>query len=142
MASRDSIPDDDAETEDELTGAALSDAERRTSERFGVTWRVDCETEDTFLYAKITNISELGIFVYTTEPLPVGTQLKLRFSPAHRPIAEFVLDGQVQWINPAKPTCPNPGMGVRFTALTLDDRERLVEVIRTIAYLPEYVGLN
>jgi type IV pilus assembly protein PilZ len=30
---------------------------------------------------------------------------------------------------------PNPGMGIRFVNLTLDDREKLVEVIRTIAYL-------
>ena len=32
---------------------------------------------------------------------------------------------------------PNPGMGVRFVDLTLDERERLVEVIRTIAYVRE-----
>ena len=30
---------------------------------------------------------------------------------------------------------PNPGMGVRFVNLRPDERERLVEVIRTIAYV-------
>ena len=30
---------------------------------------------------------------------------------------------------------PNPGMGIRFVNLQPDERERLVEVIRTIAYL-------
>jgi len=112
------------------------DANRRSSERFGVTWLVDCETEDTFLYAKVTNISELGIFVRTTSPLAVGTAVRLRFAPQTG--MAFDLEGQVQWINPARPTCPNPGMGIRFAAITLDDRERLVEVIRTIAYLPAY----
>jgi len=30
---------------------------------------------------------------------------------------------------------PNPGMGVRFVNLQPDERERLVEVVRTIAYV-------
>ena len=112
------------------------DADRRSRERFDVVWSVDCVTEETFLYATITNISEMGIFVQTVEPLPVGTRLLLRFSPEDPALGAFELEGHVQWINPARPSCPNPGMGVRFERLTLDDRERLVEVIRTIAYLP------
>jgi type IV pilus assembly protein PilZ len=116
--------------------ADADDQNRRSSERFGVMWVVDCETDDTFLYAKITNVSELGIFVRTTSPLPLGTAMRLRFAPSGQ--AAFDLEGQVQWINPARPSCPNPGMGIRFSAITPDDRERLVEVIRTIAYLPAY----
>lgn len=112
------------------------DSDRRSRERFDVVWSVDCVTEETFLYATITNISEMGIFVQTIEPLPVGTKLLLRFSPEDPTLGEFELVGHVQWINPARPSCPNPGMGVRFSQLTLADRERLVEVIRTIAYLP------
>jgi type IV pilus assembly protein PilZ len=115
--------------------------ERRSSTRFDVTWSVDCETEETFLYAAITNISELGIFVHTTEPLSMGTQLTLRFVPpdASDP---FVLQGMVQWVNTVRPMHdnPNPGMGIKFVNLTLDDRERLVATIRTIAYLRESVG--
>src|SRR5262245_9842989 len=109
---------------------------RRSSERIEVTWSVDCETEDTFLYASITNSSEMGIFVRTNDPLPVGTQLTLRFAPP-RTGDVFVLRGAVQWINVATPlrATPNPGMGIRFIDLNLDDRERIVEAIRTIAYL-------
>lgn len=110
--------------------------ERRISERIEVTWSVDCETDDTFLYASIRNISEMGIFVQTKEPLEVGTILTLRFAPpGHQP---FVLQGLVQWVNPVRAlsVSPNPGMGVRFTDLTGEDRERLVEAIRTIAYVP------
>lgn len=109
---------------------------RRSAERIDVTWSVDCETEDTFLYANITNISEVGIFVRTQEPLEVGTRLKLKFAP---PGAgnDFILTGQVQWINPVRMLAENlnPGMGIRFVDLTLDDRERLVDVVRTIAYV-------
>jgi type IV pilus assembly protein PilZ len=112
--------------------------ERRSSERIDVLWSVDCETEDTFLYAAITNISAMGIFVRTTEPLAVGTVVTLRFAPPHRDDA-FVLGGVVQWVNRVRPRDdnPNPGMGIRFSNLSLDDRERIVEVIRTIAYLRE-----
>jgi type IV pilus assembly protein PilZ len=124
-------------------GDVRSDIDRRSFERREVTWSVDCETEDTFLYAAITNISEMGIFVRTTEPLPVGTELTLRFAPPRPPLSAgpppepFVLRGTVQWINRVQPLGdnPNPGMGVKFIDLRPDDRERLVEAIRTIAYL-------
>jgi type IV pilus assembly protein PilZ len=112
--------------------------ERRSTERVDVLWSVDCETEDTFLYAAITNISEMGIFVRTIDPLAVGTSVTLRFAPPHASEA-FVLGGVVAWVNRVRPRAdnPNPGMGIRFAALTLDDRERIVEAIRTIAYLRE-----
>lgn len=115
------------------------DSDRRSTGRVDVTWSVDCETEDTFLYASITNISEMGIFVRTTEPLAVGTELTLRFTPTSRPQETFVLRGTVQWVNPVRPLRdnPNPGMGIRFIELTPADRERIVETIRTIAYLRE-----
>jgi type IV pilus assembly protein PilZ len=111
-------------------------SDRRRSERVDVTWSVDCETEDTFLYASITNISQLGIFVATREPLEVGTGLTLRFLP-NNASDPFVLKGQVQWVNPVKmlSESPNPGMGVRFVSLLPEERERLVELIRTIAYV-------
>src|SRR5512140_491842 len=112
--------------------------ERRSSERVDVLWSVDCETEDTFLYAAITNISAMGIFVHTTEPLAIGTVVTLRFAPPHTTEA-FALGGVVQWVNRVRPRedNPNPGMGIRFLSLTPDDRERIVEAIRTIAYLRE-----
>jgi len=110
--------------------------ERRSAERIEVTWSVDCETDDTFLYASIANISELGIFVMTRDPLEVGTLLTLRFAPPGHPA--FVLRGVVQWVNAVRAlaVCPNPGMGIRFVELTQDDRKTLVEAIHTIAYVP------
>jgi type IV pilus assembly protein PilZ len=94
-------------------------------------------TDETFLYASIANISEMGIFVKTTEPLAVGTEIALKFEP---PTSEpFQLRGTVQWINPVRPDGdnPNPGMGIKFVDLTAEDRERLVEAIRAIAYVNE-----
>ena len=120
---------------DERPSQVPDGSERRSADRFEVTWAVDCETEETFLYASIGNISEMGIFVRTTTPLAIGTRLTLRFSPPG--MGTFTLVGQVQWVNPVRPLGENlnPGMGVRFLALTQDDRERIVEAIHTIAYL-------
>ncbi len=101
-------------------------------------WAVDCTTEETFLYASIGNISALGIFIRTTSPLAVGTRLTLRFSPS--PAQEsFVLQGIVQWLNEssAARSTLNPGMGVRFVDLSPEDRERIVDVVHSIAYLRE-----
>src|SRR5580704_10405914 len=105
--------------------------ERRSYDRFDVEWAVDCIADDTFLYASIANISAMGIFVKTTDPLVVGTRLTLTFEPpGYEP---FKLQGQVAWVNVVRPDGdnPNPGMGLRFTNLRPEERERLVEVIRT-----------
>ena len=111
-------------------------SERRSYERIDVEWSVDCETEQTFLYASITNISEMGIFVATHEPLEVGTRLTLRFAmPGSE--SPFILFGQVAWVNQIKLLSdnPNPGMGVRFIELSPENRERIINSVRTIAYV-------
>jgi len=118
---------------------AIKPDDRRAADRYEVTWSVDCEAQDTFLYASITNISALGIFVQTVEPLPIGTLVTLRFSPPG--FEPFTLHGLVQWVNVVRPDGdnPNPGMGVRFVELSASDRERLIEVIKTIAYVRDSV---
>jgi type IV pilus assembly protein PilZ len=110
-------------------------SERRTHDRVPVTWAVDCVAEDTFLYASIANISAMGIFVKTMEPLAVGTELDLTFAPPD--VEPFKLRGKVQWVNPLREDGdnPNPGMGVQFLDLSNEDRERLVHVIHAIAYV-------
>ncbi len=117
------------------SGEASAD-NRRQHDRIDVSWDVDCETEDTFLYASIRNVSEIGIFVLTREPLEVGTRLMLRFSPPGAGAA-FDLLGAVQWVNPVRVLSENrnPGMGILFIDITPEDRERLVAAVRTIAYV-------
>jgi type IV pilus assembly protein PilZ len=134
MMGKDELAGTDGQVDESL-------ADRRNFDRYDVEWAVDCVASDTFLYASITNISEMGIFVRTSEPLRIGTKLRLTFAP---PGGDgFELEGCVAWVNRVKPEGENinPGMGIRFVNLQLDERERLVEVIRTIAYLrdlPQY----
>ena len=116
-------------------------SDRRSSDRIEVTWSVDCESRETFLYASIANISEFGIFVCTQQPLEVGTRLILRFNPPGSD-ETFVLNGQVQWVNAVRMLAdnPNPGMGIRFVDLTSDARARLIATVRTIAYVRDNVN--
>ena len=128
-------------TKDDAAGAPAVERptddvdDRRNFDRYEVEWSVDCIASDTFLFASITNISEMGIFVKTTEPLRPGTRLRLTFAPPGT--SSFQLEGTVAWVNPVRDNGdnPNPGMGIKFINLNMDERERLVEVIRTIAYL-------
>ncbi|MCY1008943.1 PilZ domain-containing protein [Nannocystis pusilla] len=55
---------------------ADSPANRRAEPRLPVHFEVDCTSGDTFLYAHITDISSMGIFISTDKPLPVGTVLR------------------------------------------------------------------
>lgn len=115
-------------------------AERRLATRFATEWSVDCVSDQTFLYASITNISLFGIFVATNTPFEVGSLVELRFAPFG--ITPFSLPGRVQWVNrsSALRRSKNEGMGIQFVSLSPEDRERLVEAIHTIAYLRD--GMN
>ena len=112
-----------------------SGIDRREHQRYDTSVAVDYASGDTFLFAYLTNISEMGIFIRTEEPLAIGTRLRLRF---HVDEAEPLdLDGEVTWINPLRKVGENinPGMGVRFVRLTRELREQVVALVRTVAYL-------
>lgn len=115
----------------------MSKDERRLYERYPASYKIDYCNGDTFLYSYISNISEMGIFIRSDEPLPEGTELDLRFELNTGEIVS--LKGEVAWINPVRDDGENlnPGMGVRFTELTPDLRETVVELVHTIAYLQD-----
>ena len=114
---------------------AQAGIERRQYERFEISISVDYSSGDTFLFSYIQNISEMGIFIRTDNPQPVGTVLELRFAPDGQTSMELL--GEVTWINPYRPFGDNlnPGMGVRFRDLSAELRERIVSLVRTVAYL-------
>jgi type IV pilus assembly protein PilZ len=112
-------------------------SDRRQSERVTVDIEVDYRADDTFLFAYITDISAMGIFVQTNTPEPVGTRLNLCFRLDGRLME---LEGEVTWINPQRPDDPsdrNPGMGICFTNLQDHDRADLMRMVRTFAFLDD-----
>ena len=119
-----------------IADALPSEAERRRSPRVLVDLEVDFASEDNYLFAYITDISVTGIFVRTTSPESPGTPLNLRFSPDDSGPIE--VEGEVIWINPFRPGIPDnlhPGMGIRFSGLDDELRDRLLGLIRRFAYL-------
>ena len=117
----------------------LSGRDRRQFERVLVDLEVDYGCEDTFLFAYITDISAMGIFIRTYTPEQAGTRLNLRFSPPG--LAQSLeLEGIVIWVNPYRPGDRDnldPGMGVQFVDLTPEQRRRLTDFVKTFAYLDD-----
>lgn len=111
--------------------------ERREHERYETSYAVDYASGDTFLFSYLTNISEMGIFIRSENPLEVGTSLRLRFHIENQ--EPLIIDGEVIWVNPFNESGENlnPGMGIRFRHLTPELREQVVELVRTIAYLAD-----
>src|SRR5438105_2233806 len=75
--------------------------ERREHERVLVNFEVDYKDGDTFLFAYITDLSAMGIFIQTETPHPPGTHLNLRFQPPGSP--QIDIEGRVIWVNRRRP---------------------------------------
>ncbi len=124
------------EVDDDGSGKGDRASDRREHERHAATSvSVDYGDGQTFLFSYLENISQMGIFIRSEAPFPIGTRLSLRFGPTRDSLLE--LEGVVVWVNERKRDGDdlNPGMGIRFVGLTPELREAVVEVVRTVAYL-------
>jgi uncharacterized protein (TIGR02266 family) len=114
--------------------------EKRLSARANVRARVDFEIEsdDTFVYEYMTNLSRGGIFLSTRNPLEAGTVIKLRFALPENG-REIEVNGRVAWVNRFRPDGlnMNPGMGVEFVDLADEDRQAIVRTVKRLAILPD-----
>jgi type IV pilus assembly protein PilZ len=110
--------------------------ERRVHERVAMCLEVDYRCDDTFLFAYITDMSAMGIFIQTTTPRSPGTLLNLRFRTPDG--ARLDVDGRVIWVNqPHVAGSINPGMGVQFVDLIPAQRDQILSLVRTFAYLSD-----
>src|SRR6187402_3581293 len=73
-----------------------TDPDRRRAPRVFVDLEVDYASEENYLFAYITDISETGIFVRTTTPEQPGTLLNLRFRPDDEG-PQIEVEGEVIW---------------------------------------------
>ena len=104
--------------------------ERRHARRVPIEIQIQYETADGFFQDYMRNLSLGGIFIETSEPLPVRTKLKVQFClpEMSRPI---VADGVVvhtlrvgQGRNPSV-----SGMGIKFSELDPSSRQMLEEYL-------------
>jgi hypothetical protein len=84
---------------------------RRREER--VTINKEFESFDAFVHEYVINISRSGAFVRSQNPLPVGTEVNLKFTVIMDDVEHIEGIGKVVRVD----TDP-PGMGVVFTTLS------------------------
>lgn len=74
-----------------------------------------------------------GLFIESQTPLPVGTRLAMEFSLAEKSDEWMPARGTVAWVCPkADQYTFSPGMGVRFTEIAQDVRDRIHELVKSI----------
>ena len=90
-----------------------------------VTINKEFDSFDQFIQEYVTNISRTGVFIKTKTPLPIGTEVNLRFTVVMDDIE--TIDGIGEVVRVASDPA---GMGVVFKELT-DYSQRLVEKLLT-----------
>lgn len=105
---------------------------KRQDIRVPIQLKVDVESPNNhYLFEYSANLSQSGIFIHTADPLNPGTQVQLNFT---LPDAYSIRTrGEVIWVNDEDEV--DPGMGIKFLGLSLQDRERILTALKKIAIL-------
>ncbi len=108
-------------------------SERRESTRYDVRLEVNYRHGDNYLFSRTSDASDLGIFLVSENPLPVGSSLELEFNAPHSREPIRVL-GTVTWVEHGA-SGKEPGMGIKFLELTPQVQTRIKSLIRIFAIL-------
>lgn len=106
----------------------------RTQPRVSLTAKVRFSTSDSKHYeSRATGIGGGGLYIESNEPLPVGTALSVQLALPDRPEQWLEMRGTVAWVCP-KPDQYTffPGMGVRFTNIPTEARERVLALVNSL----------
>jgi uncharacterized protein (TIGR02266 family) len=99
--------------------------EKRLFPRHPVLVEIEYVSDSPRLRARVVDLSEGGVFVDTLNPLEIGAPVRLSFRLADAPDARPIEgDGTVSWNQPMV------GMGIRFTDLREEDRQRIRQYLR------------
>lgn len=101
--------------------------EHRRHSRVSTRLRCWCEGENVTVYARVGNLSEGGLFLRTSTPMPVGSRTTLRFRGPNGEgeVDEVSAEAVVVWTRSSAGDQP-AGMGLQFVPM---DATRL-ELIR------------
>lgn len=122
----------------------MGEAERKGRDHYRGKARVGRRVEVAFRAAEATNpnvdqklftknIGVGGAFLLTTDPLPTGTKLSVTLTVPTRPLP-LTIAAEVRWIIDGKHDEPESehGMGVKFSAIAVDDLLLLNEFFSSI----------
>ena len=103
---------------------------RREDPRVDVDLEIQYRTAQEFTAAYAKNISGGGVFIRTQQPLPLNSEVQVRFTlpGVSRP---FVVHGLVVWTNPhpSRSSFP-PGMGIKFMELAPEAEEIIARFVK------------
>src|SRR5512134_185435 len=107
--------------------------ESRTEPRVTLSFRVKYKTpEGQQFESRAGGIGGGGLFIESQSPLSIGTKLTMEFSLPERPSEWLPAKGVVAWVCPkADQYTFSPGMGVRFTDVTQEIRDRILELVKS-----------
>lgn len=109
-------------------------SDTRTDPRIPLAVSVEYQTTDGKQFKSVTGaMSGGGLFIETKNPLPIGTELSLRFSlPA--PLQESITTrGRVSWIrNKTHRNLLMPGMDLEFTTIDPDAQKRIIALVQDL----------
>jgi len=95
-----------------------------------VSFAVSSDVPHNFFPGIMQDISTGGVFVATSQMLPIGTRIRISFIIDKHQISGHA---EVRWLRkpgPALPAGTDPGMGLLFLDLNPDDRETIEFYIR------------
>lgn len=107
--------------------------EIRSEPRISLSFRVRYNTpEGQRFESRAGGIGGGGLFIEGQSPLPIGTKLAMEFSLPEKPTEWLSAKGIVAWVCPkADQYTFSPGMGVRFTEVTPEIRDRILELVKS-----------
>ena len=106
-------------------------AERRVDPRADVDLEVRYRSAQEFMVAYAKNISGGGICIRTAKPLPLNSQVQLRFTLPGMPDL-FEVKGLVVWTNPyGSQTAFPTGMGIKFLELGPNEKKTIDEFVQS-----------
>ena len=109
-------------------------ADARRQPRVSLTARVRYVTPSgAQMESHATGVGGGGLFIESADPLPIGTELTVRFALPDRPAEWLEVRGRVAWVCP-KPDQYTffPGMSVRFTAIAPDMKAQLLDFVGSL----------
>ncbi len=110
------------DSEHTLDSESTTIAAARKAER--LTINQEFESFDAFIHEYVTNISRTGVFIKSKTPLPVGTQVNLRFTLIMDDIETIEGTGEV--VRVVDDPC---GMGILFTELAAESKALIERVL-------------
>jgi uncharacterized protein (TIGR02266 family) len=105
----------------------MDQSDRRSASRIPHLVEIRYSSDSPVLTARVTDLSEKGLFVDSRSPLPEGSPVTFSFTLNNSRDNPITGDGKVVWRQEAV------GMGIEFTGLSDEDRAKIRQFIGKLA---------